>query len=151
MAMLITPNIPEAETLSGMEVKSLDEMRCAAKKIIADTGVQNVLVKGGHGLGNEMTDLLLSADGCEKQYSAPKINTRNTHGTGCTLSSAIASFLALGWELPEAVQQAKTYVHHAIAAARNLKTGHGHGSLNHLFHPNKMIEIETTRSEVSSD
>ena len=151
MATLITPNIPEAEALSGMEVKTLDDMRHAAKKIIADTGVKNVLVKGGHWSGEEMTDLLLSADGSEQLCTAPKIDTRNTHGTGCTLSSAIASFLASGLELPDAVQQAKTYVHNAISAAKDLETGHGHGSLNHLFHPNKMISIETTRSDVSSD
>jgi hydroxymethylpyrimidine/phosphomethylpyrimidine kinase len=85
-----------------------------------------------------MTDLLLSADGSERMYSAPKIDSSNTHGTGCTLSSAIASFLALGMEMEEAVCQAKSYVHNAIAAAKDLDTGHGHGSLNHLFEPKKM-------------
>lgn len=138
VATLLTPNIPETEAISGMKISSLDDMRTAAAKIIRDFGVHNVLVKGGHGNGHEMTDLLLSADGSERLYSAPKIDTRNTHGTGCTLSSAIAAFLALGLELPEAVQQAKTYVHNAIAAAKDLNTGHGHGSLNHLFEPKKM-------------
>ena len=89
-------NIPEAEVLSGMEVKSLDDMRRAAMVIIESTGVKNVLVKGGHGTGDTMTDLLFSAHGTEQLYSAPKIDARNTHGTGCTLSSAIASFLAMG-------------------------------------------------------
>lgn len=138
VATLLTPNIPETEAISGMKISSLDDMRTAAAKIIRDFGVHNVLVKGGHGNGHEMTDLLLSADGSEQLYSAPKIETSNTHGTGCTLSSAIAAFLALGLELPEAVQQAKTYVHNAIAAAKDLNTGHGHGSLNHLFEPKKM-------------
>ena len=142
IATLVTPNIPETEVLSGMKVGNMDDMRTAAGKIIREYGVKNVLVKGGHSSGNQMSDLLLSADGREQLYSAPKIESRNTHGTGCTLSSAIASFLALGLELPEAVQQAKTYVHNAIAAARELNTGHGHGSLNHLFHPRKMITVE---------
>ncbi len=139
IATLITPNIPETEVLSGMKVSSLDDMRIAAKKLIRDYGVKNVLVKGGHGTGNDMTDLLLSADGSERMYSAPKIDSSNTHGTGCTLSSAIASFLALGMEMEEAVCQAKSYVHNAIAAAKDLDTGHGHGSLNHLFEPKKMM------------
>ncbi len=138
MATLITPNIPEAEVLSGMEVKSLGDMRYAATAIIDGTGVKNVLVKGGHGTGDEMTDLLFSADGTERLYSAPKVDTRNTHGTGCTLSSAIASFLAMGLDINAAVGQAKEYVHNAISAAMNLDTGHGHGSLNHLFAPEKM-------------
>ena len=142
IATLVTPNMPETEVLSGMKVGNMDDMRTAAGKIIRNYGVKNVLVKGGHSSGDQMTDLLLSADGREQLYSAPKIDSRNTHGTGCTLSSAIASFLALELELPEAVQQAKTYVHNAIAAARELNTGHGHGSLNHLFHPRKMITVE---------
>ena len=139
IATLITPNIPETKVLSGMEVKSLDDMRKAATKIMRETGVRNVLVKGGHGTGAAMTDLLVAADGHERQYTAERIDSKNTHGTGCTLSSAIASFLALGEPLPEAVQQAKNYVHNAIAAAKDLNTGHGHGSLNHLFGPNKMV------------
>ena len=138
VATLLTPNIPETEAISGMKISSLDDMRTAAAKIIRDFGVHNVLVKGGHGNGHEMTDLLLSTDGSERLYSAPKIDTRNTHGTGCTLSSAIATFLAMGLELSEAVQQAKTYVHNAIAAAKDLNTGHGHGGLNHLFEPKRM-------------
>lgn len=141
IATLVTPNIPETESLSGMRVSSLDDMRTAAKKLIRDYGVKNVLVKGGHGTGNEMTDLLVSADGSERMYSAPKIDSRNTHGTGCTLSSAIASFLALGMEMEEAVCEAKSYVHKAIAAAKDLNTGHGHGGLNHLFEPKRMMVI----------
>lgn len=139
IATLITPNIPETEVLSGMEVKSLDYMRKAATKIMRETGVRNVLVKGGHGTGDAMTDLLISANGKERLYSAPKIDTRNTHGTGCTLSSAIASHLALGFDMETAVGKAKEYVHNAIAAAKDLNTGHGHGSLNHIFCPCKLV------------
>ena len=141
LSTLITPNIPEAELLSGIKVTSLEDMRHAAAILIRDYRVRNVLIKGGHGTGDEMTDLLLSADGEERLYTAGRIASNNTHGTGCTLSSAIASFLALGLELPEAVQQAKTYVHRAIDAAKDLNTGHGHGSLNHLFDPKSMYII----------
>ena len=142
IATLITPNIPETEVLSGMAVKSLDDMRKAATKIMRETGVRNVLVKGGHGTGDAMTDLLISANGKERLYSAPKIDTRNTHGTGCTLSSAIASHLALGYDMETAVGKAKEYVHKAIAAAKDLNTGHGHGSLNHLFCPRELVTTE---------
>lgn len=138
MATLTTPNIPETEVLSGLEVKGLDDMRRAAAGIISETGVKNILVKGGHGSGEAMTDLLLSEDGFEQQYSAPKIDTLNTHGTGCTLSSAIASFLAMGLDMKTAVGKAKEYVFNAINAAKDLNTGHGHGSLNHLFAPEKL-------------
>ena len=138
IATLITPNLPETEVLSDMKINTLDDMRAAASKIIRETGMKNVLVKGGHSSGTDMTDLLLSADGSEQLYSAPKIETSNTHGTGCTLSSAIAAFLAMGDDLPQAVEQAKAYVSKAIAAAKDLDTGHGHGSLNHLFAPEKM-------------
>ena len=141
LSTLITPNIPEAELLSGIKVTSLEDMRHAAAILIRDYRVRNVLIKGGHGTGDEMTDLLLSADGEERLYTAGRIASNNTHGTGCTLSSAIASFLALGLELPEAVQQATTYVHRAIDAAKDLNTGHGHGSLNHLFDPKSMYII----------
>lgn len=139
MATLTTPNIPETEVLSGLEVKGLDDMRRAAAGIISETGVKNILVKGGHGSGEAMTDLLLSEDGFEQQYSAPKIDTLNTHGTGCTLSSAIASFLAIGLDMKTAVGKAKEYVFNAINAAKDLNTGHGHGSLNHLFNPLQLI------------
>ena len=139
IATLITPNIPETEVLSGMEVKTLDDMRTATTKIIHETGVHNVLVKGGHGTGDTMTDLLISADGKEQLYSAQKIDTRNTHGTGCTLSSAITSYLALELSMETAVGKAKEYVHNAIAAAKDLNTGLGHGSLNHLFNPLQLV------------
>ncbi|MBP5612748.1 MAG: bifunctional hydroxymethylpyrimidine kinase/phosphomethylpyrimidine kinase [Bacteroidales bacterium] len=151
MATIVTPNIPEAEALSGMEVKSIEEMRHAAKKIIADTGVKNVLVKGGHGLGNEMTDLLICSNGMERLFLNLRIETRNTHGTGCTLSSAIASYMTSIKPLRKAITQATIYVHKAIIHAKDLETGHGHGSLNHLFHPKEMITTEIVQTNVSSD
>ena len=144
MATVVTPNIPEAEVLSGVGISSLDDMRKVAKTIISETGVRGVLVKGGHGivLGNEMTDFLVCASGLERLFTKPWVNSRNTHGTGCTLSSAIAAFLARKFPLEKAVQRATTYVHITIDSAKDMETGHGHGSLNHLFHPKRMIMLE---------
>ena len=151
MATIVTPNIPEAEALSGMEVKSIDDMRHAAKKIIADTGVKNVLVKGGHGLGNEMTDILICENGLERLYLNPRIETRNTHGTGCTLSSAIASYMTSIKSLRKVIKHAVQYVHWAILCAKDLNTGHGHGSLNHLSRPIRLSSTEIVQTNVSSD
>ncbi len=133
LADVITPNIFEAERLSGLEVKDLDGMKRAAARIhemIAFRGTSRgaTLVKGGH-LENEATDVLY--DGREFHiFGAPKIATRNTHGTGCTLSSAIAAQLAHGCEISEAVAIAKRYLSDALAAAPDI--GHGAGPLNHF-------------------
>ena len=140
MATIVTPNIPEAEVLSGMEVKSIDDMRHAAKKIIADTGVENVLVKGGHG-----------SSGLERLFLNDRIDTRNTHGTGCTLSSAIASYMTSIKSLRKAVKHAVKYVHWAILSAKNLDTGHGHGSLNHLSRPIRLATTEIIHTDDSSN
>ncbi|MDI3468352.1 MAG: Hydroxymethylpyrimidine phosphate kinase ThiD [Pseudolabrys sp.] len=134
LALIVTPNLPEAAALTGA-APTLDEndMELQARHLLAE-GACNVLVKGGHGNGSESVDLLVSRetrDIC--RFAAPRIATRNTHGTGCTLSSAIAAGLAKGQSLPNAVQQAKDYVTAAIAAAGTLDVGHGHGPLHH-FH-----------------
>ena len=132
LAKVITPNMAEAERLTGFEVNDLDGMKRAAERIykLAQPKIRNqaVLVKGGH-LPNEATDVLF--DGNEFQlFRAEKIATRNTHGTGCTLSSAIAALLANGFEIPEAITKAKQYLEAALRFAPNL--GHGAGPLNHL-------------------
>ncbi len=136
LADVITPNMAEAERLTGIEVKDLDGMKRAARKIreLSRAKTNNrsakhaVLVKGGH-LENEATDVL--DDGREIQiFRSPKIATRNTHGTGCTLSSAIAALLAQGVEIPEAVVRAKQYLEAALRTAPDI--GHGAGPLNHL-------------------
>ena len=127
-ATLLTPNIPEAEKISEMKITTPEDMREAAKKIY-EMGAGAVLVKGGHYIG-DARDILF--DGREfHTYVEKRIDTKNTHGTGCTLSSAIASYLALGEPLPEAVGKAKAYVTGAIEHA--LPLGNGCGPTNHFF------------------
>lgn len=126
-AALITPNLPEAEVLAGMEIADVAGMRLAAERLLA-LGVKAVLVKGGHLPGAVVTDLLATAHGIET-FEAPRIETRHTHGTGCTLASAIAAGIAQGMALREAVLRARAYVRAAIAAAPGI--GHGHGPLDH--------------------
>lgn len=92
-----------------------------------------VLLKAGHLQGAELTEYLYTADGVEQRYRYERIDTPNTHGTGCTLSSAVASFLAQGHELPEAVRRAEDYVHGAIMAGREYRTGCGHGPVHHFY------------------
>lgn len=132
---LLTPNLKEAEALTGLRIQTPQDMERAARDLLR-LGGEAVLLKGGHLEGDEMCDVLLTAS-CPTPYiyTAPRIDSPNTHGTGCTLSSAIATFLALGHDLPEAVGRAKTYVHQAIEAGKDIHTGHGHGPLNHLFRP----------------
>lgn len=127
MTYLLTPNIPEAEALTGMKIVSVDDMMAAAR-VLRQTGARNILIKGGHGGGVEATDLLY--DGNEfSRFSLARIDSANTHGTGCTLASAIATFLAQGNPLPEAVRQAKKFTAEAIRLATPL--GKGHGPVNH--------------------
>lgn len=128
LAEVITPNIPEAEVLCGMEIKSAADMEKAAVKI-ADFTRGAVLIKGGHDL-NDANDLLY-ADGSFEWLNGERISNPNTHGTGCTLSSAIACGLAKGDTLADSVKSAKTYISGALRA--NLNLGRGSGPLNHMF------------------
>lgn len=129
LATLTTPNIPEAEILSGMKIHGRDDMEKAGAKINADYGCA-VLVKGGHDV-NDADDLLCAGHGAFTWFHGKRINTRNTHGTGCTLSSAIAANLAKGYELVDAVRLAKEYISGALGAMLNL--GQGCGPMNHAF------------------
>jgi len=130
-AAIVTPNIPEAEILCGFPIPDARAMREAARCILS-LGPKAVIVKGGHLEGREESvDVLF--DGSEyREYSAPRIGSRNTHGTGCTFSSAIAAALALGYGLGDAVASAKDYVTRIIAASVDLGIGHGHGPMNHF-------------------
>ena len=128
MATVLTPNIPETEVLSGMEVKTADDM-IAAAKYISETYHCAVLCKGGHQL-NDANDLLYR-NGDYKWFNGKRIDNPNTHGTGCTLSSAIASNLAKGYDLDTAVERAKAYISGALAAMLNL--GQGSGPMDHGF------------------
>ncbi len=132
LATLVTPNLPEAAILGGSPVApSLDGMRKAATTLLA-RGARAVLVKGGHGTGETADDLLLD-NTSEHLFSAPRLATRNTRGTGCTLSSAIAAYLARGSDLAGAISAAKSYVSSALEASSVLQVGHGPGPLHH-FH-----------------
>ena len=139
IASVLTPNIPEAEVLAEMEIHSADDMIEAAKKI-SDTYHCAVLCKGGHKL-NDANDLLWR-EGGYKWFYGERIDNPNTHGTGCTLSSAIASNLAKGYDLDESVERAKKYISGALAAMLDL--GKGSGPMNHGF----AIKNEYTESKV---
>jgi hydroxymethylpyrimidine/phosphomethylpyrimidine kinase len=126
-ATVITPNLPEAEALTGLTIQTEPEMRVAAAAILA-LGVPAVLLKGGHLASKTVTDLLATREGVEV-FAAPRIETRHTHGTGCTTASAVAAGLAQGLSLRDAVIRARLYVRAAIAAAPGY--GQGHGPLDH--------------------
>ncbi len=131
-ARVITPNLPEAAALLDAPVASNEnDMRAQAQRLLA-LGAKAVLIKGGHGSGPESIDLFVDANGMVR-LTAARVATRNTHGTGCTLSSAIAAELAKGKPLADAVRAAKVYVTAAIGAAGRLAVGKGHGPVHH-FH-----------------
>jgi hydroxymethylpyrimidine/phosphomethylpyrimidine kinase len=131
LATLVTPNAPEASAMAGVEVESVDDMQHAADRLLL-MGPEAVLIKGGHLEGEMVVDLLRTADGLERRFETPRQKTRSTHGTGCTLASAIAVGLAEGMTLEGAVQKAEEYVHEAIRTAPGYGTGVG--PLNHV-HP----------------
>lgn len=132
LAYVITPNLFEAEIITGLKIKNIKQMKEAAKKI-QQTGPKNILIKGGHlSDKKDAIDILL----CGKniyEFTSPRIETANTHGTGCTYSSAIAAFLAKGYNLEKSVKRAKKYIDLAIKGGASLQIGHGHGPLNHMI------------------
>ena len=128
-ASLITPNIPEAEILSKIQIRSVEDM-IKACKIISKLGCKNVLLKGGHLKNEKLIDVLLLDKKNIKIFESKKINTYNTHGTGCTLSSAIASYYSCGKDLKKSCYLAIKYVNNAIRTAPNF--GKGNGPINHL-------------------
>ena len=137
LASLVTPNVPEAEILSGLTIKTKEDMMTAAKQL-GDRYHCAVLLKGGHSI-NDANDLLY-ANGKLMWFEGKRIDNPNTHGTGCTLSSAIAANLAKGWPLPEAVRRAKDYISGALAAMLDL--GHGSGPMDHAFNLTGMFAKE---------
>jgi hydroxymethylpyrimidine/phosphomethylpyrimidine kinase len=130
LAAVLTPNLPEAEILLGRPIDSLAAMRGAAEQLL-DLGCRAALVKGGHLAGGTVYDVLATAAGL-RVWESPRIDSRHTHGTGCTLASAIAAGLAQGLRVEEAVERAREYVRRAILSAPGL--GRGHGPLDHA-HP----------------
>jgi hydroxymethylpyrimidine/phosphomethylpyrimidine kinase len=138
LALVVTPNIHEAELLSGVRIDSVEKMQEAAKRI-HESGPRNVLVKGGHASFDQATDILFDGDTFHT-FASTFIRTKNTHGTGCTYSAAITARLALGEPLLTAVEHAKTYITQAIA--HSLSIGKGHGPTNHFYFlgPNDFLE-----------
>ncbi|WP_251861483.1 bifunctional hydroxymethylpyrimidine kinase/phosphomethylpyrimidine kinase [Clostridium sp. Marseille-Q2269] len=127
-ADILTPNIPEAERISGLKIETIEQMEKAAIAI-KNMGCRSVLIKGGHHIGDAI-DVLYDGNKFY-HYKTQRINTKNTHGTGCTLSSAIASNLALGFEINEAVRRAKNYI--TMAIQHSLEIGKGNGPTNHFY------------------
>ena len=132
--VLITPNLDEAGLLVGKQLTTMQDMLPAAQVLLGQ-GARAVLLKGGHLSGDVVADLLLLPDVEPIWMHGPRIDSPNTHGTGCTLSSAIAAHLALGLDLSGAVQAARNYVRQALQAGATVKTGQGSGPLNHGFAP----------------
>jgi len=133
-SVLITPNLDEAGLLVGRRLHTEADMLGAAQALLA-MGARAVLVKGGHLAGDEVSDLLAQASGETLWLRDPRIATPNTHGTGCTLSSAIAAHLAQGQTLVQAVQSARSYIRGALQHGASVRTGQGSGPLNHGYAP----------------
>ncbi len=141
MAMLATPNIPEMIALTGCPVSTPHDKEHAAN-LLFDYGVQAILLKGGHEEGATKSDILFtkSHTGIETTiFTSETITTRNTHGTGCTLSSAIAAYMARGCSMVEAIAKAKRFITEAIASGADVTIGLGNGPVNHGFNPQKML------------
>ena len=140
LATVVTPNLDEAALLLGRPVTQEAELAQAAADLLA-LGAPAMLLKGGHLAGEELVDLLLEAGRPPQRYASARIASSNTHGTGCTLSSAIACYLALGHGLADAVRLARGYVVEAIRHGADVRVGGGHGPLNHGFAPLAMRKI----------
>jgi hydroxymethylpyrimidine/phosphomethylpyrimidine kinase len=141
IADIITPNMDEAAILAGIEVKTLHEMLAAGEKILK-YGCKNILLKGGHQETSHITSLLISENQEVISYETEKFITDNTHGSGCTLSSAVAAYIARGENLKDATAKAQEYVFEAIKNGKDAITGKGNGPLNHFFNPEKLIKNE---------
>jgi hydroxymethylpyrimidine/phosphomethylpyrimidine kinase len=133
LVSVITPNLDEASLLLKRPITTRAELDLAAQDLVA-MGAKAALVKGGHLAGDAVTDVLLS-DGSLQSFSSTRITSKNTHGTGCTLSSAIACYLGMGYSLAQAVSKARSYILQAISVGAGIKIGAGHGPLNHGFAP----------------
>ncbi|MCG8442696.1 MAG: bifunctional hydroxymethylpyrimidine kinase/phosphomethylpyrimidine kinase [Caulobacterales bacterium] len=129
-AALVTPNAPEAARLTGVEIAGVEDLRAAGEALLA-MGARAALVKGGHVPGETVRDVLVTRDGPPRVWESPRQNTRHTHGTGCTLASAIAAGVAQGRALPDAVDAARAYLQEAIRRAPGF--GAGHGPVDHAW------------------
>ena len=137
---VVTPNLDEAQLLLGQPIANAQALDAAAQGLLA-MGAKAVLLKGGHLVGDEVVDLLVQANGPTRRLASSRIPSRNVHGTGCTLSSAIAAHLALGHGLEDAVVLARTFILSAIEEGAQVQTGQGHGPLNHGFAPQPLRRL----------
>ena len=142
LARVITPNVPEAEILAGCKITGEDEFEAIARRL-SDNGNVSVLMKAGHLSGDSLVDYFYNAeDDTITRLQSKRVQTKNTHGTGCTLSSAIAASLAKGKNLTDAAISAKRYIEQAIISGAEYEIGKGHGPVNHGFDPVKMLGNE---------
>ncbi|MCF8233127.1 MAG: bifunctional hydroxymethylpyrimidine kinase/phosphomethylpyrimidine kinase [Bacteroidales bacterium] len=133
VASVITPNIPEAEIILDKKINTKEDFKNAAREL-SQTGAESVLLKSGHFKGNELTDIFYISSQDELiEIPFKRIDTKNTHGTGCTLSSAVASWLALGYTLKEAIRKGMEYTHQAILEGSTYQIGKGHGPVHHFY------------------
>ena len=139
-AVVVTPNLDEAALLLGHSIDGIGALDAAASELLA-LGAPTALLKGGHLPGTEVVDVLALPGGVFHRFASTRISSRNLHGTGCTLSSAIAAHLALGHVLPDAVAQARAYVLGAMQAGAGVVVGQGHGPLNHGFAPVPTVTV----------
>lgn len=139
---LITPNLDEAGFLVAQTLKNEADMEAAADQLLG-LGARAVLIKGGHLSGDTVADLFVNSQGQKWWLRAPRIHSPNTHGTGCTLSSAIAAHLALGEPIEQAIEKSHAYIRQALQAGAHVRTGAGSGPLNHIFAPVPMRILQT--------
>ncbi|MFQ3172302.1 MAG: hydroxymethylpyrimidine/phosphomethylpyrimidine kinase [Oleispira sp.] len=133
---LLTPNYPEAEALLGLQENAIEDQKASLQecaKAMLTLGPKYVLLKGGHGNKNVCTDILVDQTLNTTVFEAPRIATKNTHGTGCTYSSSITAYLAKGYSMEEAVEKSHAYLHRAIESADSLQVGNGHGPVHHFY------------------
>ena len=137
---IITPNLIEAANLANLKsINTIEELKEVALYIQKELSAKRVLIKGGHFKQRDSVDVFLDIDGSFYEYSSERIESKNTHGTGCSLSSAIASYLALGYDYKDSIKLAKDYIFSAIKESKDIFSGNGNGSLNHFFNPHKLI------------
>jgi hydroxymethylpyrimidine/phosphomethylpyrimidine kinase len=141
LAALVAPNLDEAMLIADMNISTIEDMEVAATCFLK-LGCNAVLIKGGHLKGVSLYDVYLDKNGLKHQFKSDFINSRNTHGTGCALSSAIAAYMALGNDILTSIETAKSYVHQAIEHGKDVRTGSGDGPLNHFFDPKKMVKYK---------
>ena len=139
LAFLLTPNVPEAEILADTSIGSVGDMDHAAATICREAHC-DVLIKGGHLDGATKTDILYSGGSRKATFETKTVDTRNTHGTGCTLSSAITAHLALGYDTTDAIKLAKDYLYGALEAGKDVEIGKGYGPVDHFFQPRCLVK-----------